>query len=483
MRRRRKKIVIWCSVVATVLIALTAAVAATSEIELTLNGDEVCSVEVFSEYVDDGASAQLRMPLLFGAKVKLPVSLSDSPDTNKIGEYQQKYKAGYLFKSQDVTRTVNVVDTVAPTIETDENFFEVSGGQRLDSADKVTVGAVAKDNYDGDITSKITKEIKDDICYYKVSDSSGNSVQTEIHIVYIDTEGPKINLKGNSTVFMAVDTAYKEFGYTVTDNLDKNIEANVKVLNTVDMSKTGTYIVSYTATDDAGNSSTVTRRVIVYGGGYDSKYDTVTPNGKVIYMTFDDGPGQYTERLLNTLADYKVKATFFVTNQFTKYQHLLTRINNDGHTVALHTLTHRWDIYSSVDSYMNDFNGMNSIIESYTGKPTRIFRFPGGTGNTVSSKHCKGIMTTLSKQMTDMGYTYFDWNVDANDSTLKEPSDIINTLISQISGKDRSIVLMHDIQKATVDAVPGFIEYCLKNGYTFKVIDETTEPYRHNPRN
>ncbi len=200
-------------------------------------------------------------------------------------------------------------------------------------------------------------------------------------------------------------------------------------------------------------------------------------------MTFDDGPSIYTERLLNILRSYKVKASFFVTNQNPKYQNLISRMDKDGHTVAVHTYSHRWDIYSSVDSFMADFNAMNKIIEKQTGNPSRIFRFPGGTNNTVSKSYSDGIMTKLSKYMVDSGYTYFDWNVGSNDTSLTNSSDIIANLINQVKNKKTSVILAHDIKKATVDAMPGFIEYCLKKGYTFRVITDNTTPIRFEPKN
>lgn len=468
---------------AVALLIYAAAVLFTAELVISLEGQPTDTVEVFEAYTDAGAKANIRLPLLFGHTAETETSCEGRVDTDITGEYTLSYTAEYLNRSATVERIVKVVDTAVPIIETEENFFEVNVDAPISSADEVTVVCYARDNYDGDISASVQKQLDGNICRYTVKDSSGNESSTEIKIIYIDTEGPKISLKGNSTVYMPINTAYKEFGYAVTDNHDKDITSSVTVASTVNMSKNGTYAVTYTATDDAGNSSSIVRRVIVYGGGYDAKYDTVNPSGKVVYMTFDDGPGPYTEQLLDILDSYNVKATFFVTNQFAKYEHLISRINNDGHTVALHTLTHKWDIYKSVEAYLNDFNAMNDIIEKHTGSPTRIFRFPGGTNNKVSTSYCKGIMTALSKHMTDMGYVYFDWNVDSEDTSLTEPSDIINSLVKQVSNKDMSYVLMHDIKKATVEAVPGFIEYCLKNGYTFKVIDDSTTPFQRRPNN
>ena len=323
----------------------------------------------------------------------------------------------------------------------------------------------------------------DGFCRYTVKDSSGNTTTCDIRIIVLDNEGAVLKLKGNSTVFVKINTAYQELGFEVSDNRDEDIESKVVIDNKVDMSRNGTYPVVYSVTDEAGNTTSVVRRVVVYGGNDKDDFETVIPNGKVIYLTFDDGPGQYTTELLDILDKYNVKATFFVTNQFKKYVPVIEEIDKRGHTVAVHTLTHKWSIYDSVESYLEDFNAMNAIIEQYTGKPTRIFRFPGGTNNGVSKSHCKGIMTTLSKMMVENGYTYFDWNVSTNDTYLNTPSDIISSLIGQIKTKNRSVVLGHDIKRATVDAMEGFIEYALKNGYTFEAITENTEPIRFRPTN
>ncbi|MBR5496770.1 MAG: polysaccharide deacetylase, partial [Clostridia bacterium] len=206
-------------------------------------------------------------------------------------------------------------------------------------------------------------------------------------------------------------------------------------------------------------------------------------NSKIVYLTFDDGPGQYTERLLGYLRKYDVKATFFVTNQFPKYIYNLKTMAEDGHAIGVHTLTHSWNIYSGEYSYMKDFNAMHDIIKRETGIDTKIFRFPGGTNNTVSRSYCRGIMSAMSRKMINNGYYYFDWNVDCCDTLGYSASQIASTTIGQIKGKSESIVLMHDIKKATVDAIPTIIEYCLNNGYVFDVLDENSPAIRFSPVN
>ncbi len=202
-----------------------------------------------------------------------------------------------------------------------------------------------------------------------------------------------------------------------------------------------------------------------------------------MYLTFDDGPGAYTERLLGYLARYGVKATFFVTDQFSRYSNTLTAIARDGHAIGVHTLTHQWSIYSSKQSYMNDFNAMHKLILDKTGIDTKIFRFPGGTNNTVSRSYSRGIMTELARTMTQNGYVYYDWNVDCGDTLGYSSQKIASTTISQIKNKNFSIVLMHDIKSTTVEAVCTIIEYCIANGYELAAIDESTPVIQFSPAN
>lgn len=212
-------------------------------------------------------------------------------------------------------------------------------------------------------------------------------------------------------------------------------------------------------------------------------FKITSDKAKSIYLTFDDGPGPYTEKLLGYLKEYNVKATFFVTNQMPRYKSLIKKIAQDGHALGVHTLTHQWSIYSSKESYLKDFNAMHKIIEDETGIDTKIFRFPGGTNNTVSRSYSRGIMSVLSKTMTEKGYRYYDWNIDCCDTLGYSSSKIASTTINQLKNRKTSIVLMHDIKNTTVEAVKSIIEFGLNNGYEFMVIDESTPPVRFSPVN
>ncbi len=140
-------------------------------------------------------------------------------------------------------------------------------------------------------------------------------------------------------------------------------------------------------------------------------------NGHTIYLTFDDGPGPYTERLLDILKKHDVKVTFFLTHVYSQYESLIKREAKEGHAVAVHSYTHDYQkIYASTDAYWQDFNAMQEVIKTQTGAETKMFRFPGGSSNTVSQKTTPGIMKQLVQQANDKGLSYFDWNVASGDA-------------------------------------------------------------------
>ena len=201
-------------------------------------------------------------------------------------------------------------------------------------------------------------------------------------------------------------------------------------------------------------------------------------DGKVAYLTFDDGPSVNTIKILDILDQYNVKATFFVvyhSNMKSRYQEIVKR----GHTIALHSYTHDYSkIYKSEKGYYNDLNKIHDYVEKTTGVDSKIIRFPGGSSNTVSNKYNKGIMRTLKSSVTKNGYYYHDWNVSSGDATGRnvKVSKLIANVKSGVGKKKVINVLMHDTGKSkrtTVEALPSIIEYLKKKGYSFEAL--TTE--------
>ena len=206
--------------------------------------------------------------------------------------------------------------------------------------------------------------------------------------------------------------------------------------------------------------------------------------GKVIYLTFDDGPSNYTEDILNTLDKYDVKATFFVTCSGSLDKHA-KKIIEKGHTIGLHTCTHRYNIiYSSEENYFNDLNSISNKVEELTGYKSKYIRFPGGSSNTIS-RFNKGIMTRLTQKVTEDGYKYYDWNIDSGDAAGADKEGVYNNVISALKNHNYStnMVLMHDIKVSTKDALDSIIKDALDMGYTFSNINDYTNEVHHRINN
>lgn len=208
-------------------------------------------------------------------------------------------------------------------------------------------------------------------------------------------------------------------------------------------------------------------------------------NEKIVYLTFDDGPGPYTEELLGILKKYNVKATFFTTNIHSDYQQLIAMEAQDGHTVAAHSASHNYSkIYANPDAFFKDLNEIADIIENQTGSKPKFLRFPGGSSNTTSKKYCYGIMNRLVKEVENQGYIYVDWNVSSGDAESTKNTDVIfQNVIHGIQTHDTSIVLMHDTRDYSVAAVESILKWGIENGYTFLPLDENSPICHHHVKN
>lgn len=201
-----------------------------------------------------------------------------------------------------------------------------------------------------------------------------------------------------------------------------------------------------------------------------------------VYLTFDDGPSSNTERILDILAQYDVKATFFVVGkEEEKYQELYKRIVAEGHTLGMHSYSHKYDeIYQSVDSYAQDLSRLQEFLYETTGVWCRYCRFPGGSSNTVSRVDMYDLITYLDEQ----DITYFDWNIasgDASNSYISKET-IISNCMTNLPQYQESIILMHDAsnKNTTVEALPALIEQIQAMDNTVIVpITEDTEPIQH----
>ncbi|MFS0765376.1 immunoglobulin-like domain-containing protein [Peribacillus phoenicis] len=187
-------------------------------------------------------------------------------DTKKVGAYNLTYtvadKAGNVAK---VTRKITVYDQVKPVISGAGNKTI-----KLNSSFHPKTNVSAKDNADGNLTSKIkvtgtvnTKKKGTYTLKYTVTDSSKNAA-TVTRKITIDGTKPVISGANSKTVGY-YSTFNPKSGVSAKDNLDGNMTSKIKVTGTVNTKKKGTYTLKYTITDSSKNTATVTRKITVDG--------------------------------------------------------------------------------------------------------------------------------------------------------------------------------------------------------------------------
>ena len=199
--------------------------------------------------------------------------------------------------------------------------------------------------------------------------------------------------------------------------------------------------------------------------------------GKVCYLTFDDGPSKNTEAILAVLQDKGVVATFFVIGDNAQsHPERILAIAEQGSLVANHTQTHQTDsIYKSKEALLKDLEAGRQTILSILGQdyPDDLMRFPYGSTN----RRCRDYRDAVK----NAGYRYFDWNALNGDAESNASSrttqqlyeELVETVDTQAERGRDLIVLMHDTNSKgkTVEMLPDAIDYIRSLGYTFATLE------------
>lgn len=204
-----------------------------------------------------------------------------------------------------------------------------------------------------------------------------------------------------------------------------------------------------------------------------------------VYLTFDDGPSSNTEKILDILRKYDVKATFFVVGtQNDSLRKYYKKIVDEGHTLGMHSYSHKYsEIYVSEDAFIRDLDRISDLIYEETGVRSKVYRFPGGSSNSVS----RVPMSKLEGILADRGIDYYDWNIVSGDATNPAPSteEIIENSLNGIEKYKEAMILFHDLanKTTTVEALPRIIQELKDRGITIAPIDEDTMLIQHNVNN
>lgn len=210
--------------------------------------------------------------------------------------------------------------------------------------------------------------------------------------------------------------------------------------------------------------------------------DTTT---KKVYLTFDDGPGSQTGKILDILKKNHVKATFFVTGkEDASSKKIYQRIVKEGHTLAMHSYSHIQDvIYDSKEAFEKDLKQINRCLYEATGVYTKFYRFPGGSSTQNTSLPIQNFIDVLKKNH----YLYLDWNVispDINNANATK-EQVVTGVMQGVDAYDTAVVLMYDVadKPMTVKALPSIIKQIKAKNYELLPVDESMILIQHNNGN
>ncbi|MCG8382622.1 MAG: DUF5011 domain-containing protein [Gammaproteobacteria bacterium] len=225
---------------------------------ITLNGDSTLTVALGATFTDPGATA------VDDIDGTIAVTVTGTVDTNTAGTYTLTYTAtDAAGNTATVTRTVNVADVTPPTITLNGSaIMDINQGDTFTDP-----GASATDNVDGNVAVTTTGSVDINTVgtytlTYQAEDAAGNESTETRTVNVLDITPPVITLNGDNPINLFVSETFNDPGATAIDDVDGNLTVTVGG-DTVDTSTSGTYIVTYSATDSAGNSDSITRTVYV----------------------------------------------------------------------------------------------------------------------------------------------------------------------------------------------------------------------------
>lgn len=208
---------------------------------------------------------------------------------------------------------------------------------------------------------------------------------------------------------------------------------------------------------------------------YTHAYDSV--GSQTVYLTIDDGPSKNTARILDILAQYQAKATFFMLEPaMSTYSAELVRMQEEGHALGMHGVTHNKNVvYASADSVVNEMLTGQARIAELTGVTTPLFRAPYGSKPHMTAEYRQAV--------SEAGLSMWDWNVDSLDWKYRNKNYVQHTInqLEKLKSQGRTpVILIHDTQK-TADSLPLLLEYLVNHGYQFALINGETEPMQFAP--
>lgn len=182
---------------------------------------------------------------------------------------------------------------------------------------------------------------------------------------------------------------------------------------------------------------------------------------KVIALTFDDGPTNYTPRIVEILEQNQATATFFcIGKQIKEYPEIVAMLHQKGHLIGNHTYNHSpLNGFYSAQKIEEEIRLTDQAIQEVIGKSTRLFRPPFG----VTNPH-------IAKALAKTKHQTIGWKIRSLDTVIEEEQKLLQRIISQL--EPGAIVLMHDTSDKTANVLEQLFNYLKENNYTVVSLDK-----------
>lgn len=191
--------------------------------------------------------------------------------------------------------------------------------------------------------------------------------------------------------------------------------------------------------------------------GGTSRVDKTRP---MVAITFDDGPGKHTDRILSILEKYNARATFFVQGKSVSgYASVVKRAVQLNNEIANHTWSHVNLTSSSTATISQQITQTNTAVYNAAGVYPKLYRPPYGSYN-------KTVLNCIPMPA-------IMWSVDTLDWKHRNPAKTLATVQSKTT--DGAIILMHDIHQPTADAVESVVRHLLMNNFQLVTVSELIE--------
>lgn len=207
--------------------------------------------------------------------------------------------------------------------------------------------------------------------------------------------------------------------------------------------------------------------IYIQWGFYVKSYNKASKTN-AIALTFDDGPAQYTNMILDVLKKEDVQAAFFsIGKNAVANPEMVKCWHANGHLIGNHSYDHGFNFdWKSSKAMQEEINKTNEAIRQIAGVTPKLFRPPYGVTN-----------PNLAKAITLSGMHSIGWNVRSFDTTAKNKADLEARILNSLKGGD--IVLLHDSQQITAEILTDLIRKAREKGFTFVRVDKLLDlkPY------